>query len=194
MARARASLAATGLCLSDSAALDALLHGGPLGIGELGRHAQLTSSSITTSVDRLEREGLVKRGPSEHHRRARIVHLAPHGKSLIRTHVSVRERDMTHAFGIVSDGEQAALFALLRKLTRGVSEFSRAAPAGPYVRHKEDCSPTMQPCGTGRINVNGAEADRNAERPARRPLATPISRRAGAPRARPHHRGRAAGR
>ena len=53
--QARHSVEAAGLCLSDFAVLEALLHKGPLSVGELGRRVLLTSGSITTSIDRLER-------------------------------------------------------------------------------------------------------------------------------------------
>ncbi len=78
--QARHSVEAAGLCLSDFAVLEALLHKGPLSVGELGRRVLLTSGSITTSIDRLERDGLVERMPASDDRRSRIVHLTEIGR------------------------------------------------------------------------------------------------------------------
>src|ERR1051325_7966322 len=55
------SVAALGMCPSDFGALEVLLHKGPLPVNILGRKLRLTSGSVTTAIDRLERRGLVTR-------------------------------------------------------------------------------------------------------------------------------------
>ena len=117
-AQARQSVAATGLCLSDFGVLEALLHLGPLSVGELGRRVLLTSGSITASVDRLQGEGLVERAPSLEDRRARVVHLTEPGRTLIRQHFAVHEQDMARAFELFTDAELATLASLLSRLAR----------------------------------------------------------------------------
>jgi MarR family 2-MHQ and catechol resistance regulon transcriptional repressor len=115
-AHARQSVEHDGLCLSDFAVLEALLHKGPLSVGELGRLVLLTSGSITTSVDRLERDGLVKRTMAKGDRRSRIVHLTAAGTALIRTRYATHERDMEHPFEALSVGELRTLVRILAKL------------------------------------------------------------------------------
>src|SRR6202042_665313 len=60
---AEASVREAGMCLTDFVALEALLHKGPLTITEIQGKVQLASGSMTAAVDRLEKKGLVKRGP-----------------------------------------------------------------------------------------------------------------------------------
>ncbi|RYE90513.1 MAG: MarR family transcriptional regulator, partial [Myxococcales bacterium] len=72
---ARRSIEAASVGLSDFATLELLLHKGPQPVNEIGRRIHLTSGSITSAVDRLEKRGLVARGADPDDRRARIVRL-----------------------------------------------------------------------------------------------------------------------
>src|ERR1039458_10586316 len=49
------------LCLSDFGVLEVVLEKGPTPVNAIGEKIRLTSGSITTAVDRLERKGLVER-------------------------------------------------------------------------------------------------------------------------------------
>jgi MarR family transcriptional regulator, 2-MHQ and catechol-resistance regulon repressor len=117
-AYARRSVNSTGLCLSDFGVLEALLHRGPLPIGVLGEKVLLSSGSMTAAVDRLERDGLVKRGAASTDRRARIVHLTDQGSKLIHTIFAEHRRDMERVFSHLDKPERNALGNLLRKLGR----------------------------------------------------------------------------
>src|SRR5437660_12933964 len=79
---AEQSIANTGLCLTDFAALEALLHKGPLTITQIQDKVRLASGSMTAAVDRLEKLGLVVRRASPSDRRARVVDLTAEGKRL----------------------------------------------------------------------------------------------------------------
>src|ERR1700730_11719098 len=72
---AELSIANTGLCLRDFAALEALLHKGPLTISDIQDKVMLASGSMTAAIDRLEKLGLVVRKSSPSDRRARVVEL-----------------------------------------------------------------------------------------------------------------------
>lgn len=113
---ARQSVEAAGLGMSDFAVLEALLHKGPLSVGELGRLVLLTSGSMTAAVDRLEREHLVERTTTADDRRARIVHLTDTGSAFIRATFADHERDMERAFEPLSSAELRTLVGLLGKL------------------------------------------------------------------------------
>jgi MarR family 2-MHQ and catechol resistance regulon transcriptional repressor len=117
-ALARRSVESSGLCLSDFGVLESLLHRGPLPVSELGRRVFLTSGSITTSIDRLERAGLVARTTTSADRRARIVHLTDAGRALISDRFAQHEGDMERAFAALSNDEIAALDGILLKLWR----------------------------------------------------------------------------
>jgi len=79
---AEQSIANTGLCLTDFAALEALLHKGPLTISEIQDKVRLASGSMTAAIDRLEELGLVVRKSTLSDRRARLVELTAQGKRL----------------------------------------------------------------------------------------------------------------
>src|SRR6266851_7538673 len=81
---AERSIVSLDMCISDFAVLEMLLHKGPQSVGDIGRRVDLTSGSITTAIDRLEKRGLVARAAHASDRRARVVHLTPDGKTRIR--------------------------------------------------------------------------------------------------------------
>src|SRR5579864_5657109 len=83
-AHAQRSVQGLGMCQSDFAVLEALLHKGPLPVNAIGKKVLLTSGSMTAAVDRLGRRGLVERRNDPNDRRARVVHLTPEGRKLIR--------------------------------------------------------------------------------------------------------------
>jgi len=72
-----------GLCLTDLAALEALLHKGPLTITQIQEKVLLASCSMTAAIDRLEKRGLVVRKSTLSDRRAPIVELTQEGTRLI---------------------------------------------------------------------------------------------------------------
>jgi len=61
---AERSIEEAGLCLTDFAALEALLHKGPLTITEIHSKVPLALGSMTAAVDRLEEKGLIIRTPA----------------------------------------------------------------------------------------------------------------------------------
>lgn len=115
------SVEATGLCLSDFGVLEALLHRGPSPVSAFGQRILVSSGSVTAAVDRLERNGLVKRVDAATDRRSRIVHLTTKGSELIQGLFEVHARDMEQAFSLLSGPERDELAGLLRKLGHGVA-------------------------------------------------------------------------
>src|SRR5215472_14451209 len=77
---AEQSITSAGLCLTDFAALEALLHKGPLTITEIQDKVLLASGSMTAAIDRLQKRGLVVRKFTASDRRARVVELTKEGK------------------------------------------------------------------------------------------------------------------
>src|SRR6202023_3222171 len=77
---AERSIVALDMCISDFGVLEVLLHKGPQSVSEIGRRVDLTSGSITTAIDRLEKRGVVVRGLDDEDRRSRIVRLTPAGR------------------------------------------------------------------------------------------------------------------
>lgn len=114
--RANASVEGLGLCLSDFAILEILLHRGPLPVNAIGARIPLTSGSTTTAVDRLERRRLVQRELDAKDRRTRVVHLTREGRLLIEDAFARHSADMETATSGLNATEKATATRLLRKL------------------------------------------------------------------------------
>ena len=113
---AERSIAKTGLCLTDFAALEALLHKGPLTITQIQDKVRLASGSMTAAVDRLEKLGLVVRKASPIDRRARVVHLTAEGKGLAASSFERHVKDIDALMSPLSEKEMEQLYGLLKKL------------------------------------------------------------------------------
>jgi len=110
------SIAATGICFSDFQVLELLLHKGPSPVNVIGAKIGLTSGSITTAIDRLEARELVERRDDPEDRRARVVHLTPEGRKLIKSAFERHVADMGRILSVLSQTEKDALARLLKKL------------------------------------------------------------------------------
>jgi len=110
------SIAKAGLCLTDFAALEALLHKGPLTISEIQDKVLLASGSMTAAVDRLEKLGLVMRKSSASDRRARVVELTAKGKRLAASCFEQHAKDLEALMSALSEKEKERVYRSLKKL------------------------------------------------------------------------------
>ena len=101
---------------SDFGVMEALLHKGPLPIKALGEKVLLTSGSITSAIDRLERRGWVERTADGHDRRSRIVRLTPAGRKIIREAFAGHKKHMEAAVSSLDTQDRLVLIDLLRRL------------------------------------------------------------------------------
>jgi MarR family transcriptional regulator, 2-MHQ and catechol-resistance regulon repressor len=108
--------AEAGLGLTDFAALEALLHKGPLTITEIQGKVLLASGSMTAAVDRLEKKGLITRGTAPDDRRAKVLHLTEEGKRVVVTAFRHHAAELESAMAVLSQSEKRQLYALLKKL------------------------------------------------------------------------------
>ena len=113
---AEQSIAKAGLCLTDFAALEALLHKGPLTISEIQDKVLLASGSMTAAVDRLEKLGLVMRKSSASDRRARVVELTAKGKRLAASCFEQHAKDLEALMSALSEKEKERVYRSLKKL------------------------------------------------------------------------------
>ena len=113
---AERSIANAGLCLTDFAALEALLHKGPLSISEIQDKVLLASGSMTAAIDRLEKRGLVVRKSTSTDRRARIVELTDEGKQVATTFFEKHARDLEALMSVLSAKEKKQMYESLKKL------------------------------------------------------------------------------
>src|SRR5258706_11867921 len=122
---AERSVAESGLGLSDFAALEALLHKGPLTITEIQAKVLLASGSMTAAVDRLERKGLVTRRATPSDRRAKVLELTSQGRRVVEAAFRRHAAELEAAMAILNGTEKRQLYGLLKKLGR----FAAEAPA-----------------------------------------------------------------
>lgn len=105
-----------GLTESQLAVLEVLFHLGPLQQSQLCQKILRSGSNVTTVVDNLERDGMVRRERGEEDRRVQVVHLTAQGRATIERVFPVHAARVTQCFDALTTGEQAELGRLCRKL------------------------------------------------------------------------------
>ncbi len=119
---AERSIEQAGLGLTDFAALEALLHKGPLTITEIQGKVPLAIGSMTAAVDRLEKKGLIMRTPAAGDRRAKVLKLTPEGRRIVEKAFSRHAAELESAMAVLSASEKSQLHGLLKKLGLFVAE------------------------------------------------------------------------
>ncbi|MCC5850246.1 MAG: MarR family transcriptional regulator [Verrucomicrobia bacterium] len=109
-------LKARGLCMSDFAILEVLLHKGPLPVNTIGQKVLLTSGSITVAVRRLEDRGLLTKEVDALDRRIARVSLTEAGRELIERDYKEHVKCLREITGALNPEEQRHLYELLKKL------------------------------------------------------------------------------
>jgi MarR family 2-MHQ and catechol resistance regulon transcriptional repressor len=122
VARVEPLLTASGLTVTQLGVLEAILHKGPLTQRELGRKVLTSPGNMTDVIDKLERRGLVCRGPSPGDRRQVRVTLTEAGSALIQRIFPLHAQDIARAMAGVSPAETALLDDLLRRLGMAAAE------------------------------------------------------------------------
>lgn len=114
----RASIAETGLHVSDFAILEVLLHKGALPISVIGEKVLLTSGSMTAAVNRLQRKGLVRRLQDPGDGRVYHIHLTVAGRKEIEKAYTAHVKNLEEITAVLTDREQHELERMLKKLGR----------------------------------------------------------------------------
>jgi MarR family transcriptional regulator, 2-MHQ and catechol-resistance regulon repressor len=122
------SIAVSGLGISDFAVLEILLHKGPLPVNTIGRNVMLTSGSITTAVDRLEKKEYVVRQACPKDRRVTYVALTAAGRALIQRVFKTHANKLETVFEPLSIVERSNLATLLKKLGKCAESLVEPGP------------------------------------------------------------------
>ncbi|MDQ2691508.1 MAG: MarR family transcriptional regulator [Chloroflexota bacterium] len=107
------------LTFSQFAVLEALYHLGPLTQGEISAKILKSGSNITTVIDNLERDGLVRRERSAEDRRVIHVHLTDAGSRKMEEVFPGHVAALVEEFSVLSVSEQETLGELCKKLGMG---------------------------------------------------------------------------
>lgn len=111
-----ASIAETGLQLSEFAIMEVLLHKGPLPINTIGQKVLLTSGSMTAAVNRLENKGYVTRKRDKADGRCFQIHLTENGQRLIEQAYSRHMENLEKVASVLTGQERDELVRLLKKV------------------------------------------------------------------------------
>lgn len=93
-----------------------------LTMGELSRRLMVTNGNLTSLIERLVQEGLVKRDPAPGDKRTQIVKLTVAGKRSFDAMTPEHQRLIDDLFSGLSVAERRNLFDLLGKLRSSVQE------------------------------------------------------------------------
>ena len=108
------------LTSSQFAVLEALYHLGHMTQGQISNKILKSTSNITTVIDNLERDGLVRRERDADDRRVIHIHLTEAGTRKLQSVCPDHVAALVEIFSILSASEQQALGALCKKLGKGM--------------------------------------------------------------------------
>ncbi len=116
--------AAFGITPSQLGVLEALLHLGPMPHCALAAKLLVSASNLTTVIDNLERDGLVRRDRDPKDRRVSITSLTPTGEARLAEFFPQHVERLVAAMNALEPGEQVELARLCRKLGTAASNLA----------------------------------------------------------------------
>jgi MarR family 2-MHQ and catechol resistance regulon transcriptional repressor len=117
----RKDLLKSGLTITQIGVLEALYHLGPMRQNELGQKLLKTAGNITTVIDNLEKNNLIKRHKIPNDRRSYEIKLTDKGLKKISKTFPEHVKKIKKTFSILELSEQKSLERLLKKLGVGIS-------------------------------------------------------------------------
>jgi DNA-binding MarR family transcriptional regulator len=96
---------------------------GSMPLGKLSSRLQVHPASVTNAVDRLEAQGLLRRLPHQHDRRATLAELAPEGRALAFKATGLLNQEVFEQPGLAGS-EAEGLFGVLEHLRRQTGDFT----------------------------------------------------------------------
>lgn len=109
--------------------VEALYHKGPLLLGDVQRKVLVSSGGTTFLVDRLEKRGLVERQSCPSDRRARYAALTREGTAMMKRIFPAHAEAMREAMAGLTQTEQRAATALLKRLGMAAAAHAATHPA-----------------------------------------------------------------
>ncbi len=95
---------------------------GSLPLGKMGERLMIHPASVTNVVDRLDKQGLIRRLPHPTDRRAILAEITDAGRQIVET-VTERVIDVELGMTGLTDEELARLFELLTTFRQGAGDF-----------------------------------------------------------------------
>jgi DNA-binding MarR family transcriptional regulator len=107
--------------------------GDSLPLNLLGRHLQIHQTSITSLVDKLESQGLIKRAPHPTDRRSTIVLMTSAGEVLLRKAINLLNAELFRDLGL-TEPEARLLVGLLMRLRMSWNDIANRDGWEPFTR------------------------------------------------------------
>ena len=104
---------------------------GSLPLNQLGKELQIHQTSITSLVDRLEKQGLIKRTPHPTDRRSTIAQMTPAGRALTGKAINLLNAEFFRDLGL-SQREAHLLIGLLMKMRRSWDDIGNPEGWEPF--------------------------------------------------------------
>lgn len=111
----------TELTMSQISALSTLERHGPVRVGDLARREQISKSSITRLVARLEETGYLERGVDPDDGRSFVVAITSNGHNLLAAARQRANEFLAHQVGRLSEDDRQSILAALPALERLVA-------------------------------------------------------------------------
>jgi MarR family 2-MHQ and catechol resistance regulon transcriptional repressor len=105
--------------------------GEPLPGSEIARRLLVSTASMTSLVDTLERRGLVRRIPHREDRRKVLIDITDEGRSIVDTLLPVMHAANREAVEPLTERERDSLVTLLAKLQRHLADGVSTVPPSP---------------------------------------------------------------
>jgi DNA-binding MarR family transcriptional regulator len=106
-------------------------HQGSLPLSQLGKQLQIHQTSITSLVDRLEKQGLIKRTPHPTDRRSILAEMTPAGRVLTRKAIKLLNSELFRDLGLTGR-EARLLIGLLMKMRRSWNDIENPEGWEPF--------------------------------------------------------------
>jgi DNA-binding MarR family transcriptional regulator len=105
--------------------------GGSMPLSQLGKQLQIHQTSITSLVDKLEKQGLIKRTPHPTDRRSIIAQMTPAGRVLTAKAINLLNAELFRDLGLTG-GESHQLIGLLMKMRRSWNDIENPEGWEPF--------------------------------------------------------------
>jgi len=104
---------------------------GALPLSQLGKQLQIHQTSITSLVDKLESQGLIRRAPHPTDRRSTIAQITPAGRALTGKAINLLNSELYRDLGLTGD-EGRQLIGLLMKMRLSWDDIENQAGWEPF--------------------------------------------------------------
>ena len=110
--------------------------GEPVPSHVIADHLLVSTASMTSLLDTLEKRGLAVRLPHPNDRRKILIDITAEGRRIVDQMLPIVHATATRAFATLTDNERQTLVRLLTQLRRQLSQDADAEPVRPKPRRK----------------------------------------------------------